>query len=180
MFDDEETTVLDYFREGLSILEGKAREYLAKYMFYGGSVYKKIKLLSGGERYRLKLSKLLFGDVNLLILDEPTNHLDITSIESLETALSHFKGTIFLVSHDRYFINKICERVINIEENQFQCYLGNYDYFKQEKELKEIKNQQAIAPSYKDKKEKRISIKKDSGSGSRSSTKSNYTAKKSD
>lgn len=180
MFDDEETTVLDYFREGLSILEGKAREYLAKYMFYGGSVYKKIKLLSGGERYRLKLSKLLFGDVNLLILDEPTNHLDITSIESLETALSHFKGTIFLVSHDRYFINKICERVINIEENQFQCYLGNYDYFKQEKELKEIKNQQAIAPSYKDKKEKRISIKKDSGSGSRSSTRSNYTAKKSE
>lgn len=180
VFDEEETTVLEYFREGLSILEGKAREYLAKFMFYGGSVYKKIKLLSGGERYRLKLSKLLFGDVNLLILDEPTNHLDITSIESLETALSNFKGTIFLVSHDRYFINKICERVINIEESKFQCYLGNYDYFKQEKELKEIKSQQAIAPSYKDKKEKEISIKKDSRNGSRGSTKNNHTAKKSE
>ncbi|HEX3076727.1 MAG TPA: ABC-F family ATP-binding cassette domain-containing protein, partial [Lachnospiraceae bacterium] len=101
-FPDEELTVLDYFREDINILEGKAREFLAKFLFYGGNVYKKIKHLSGGEKIRLKLSKLLFEGVNLLILDEPTNHLDTVSIESIEEALSDFKGTIFLISHDRY------------------------------------------------------------------------------
>ena len=136
VFEDEELTVLEYFREDISVLEGKAREHLAKFMFYGGNVFKKIKLLSGGERARLKLSKLLFKDVNLLILDEPTNHLDITSIESIEAALEHFKGTIFFISHDRYFINKICSRLISIEDYTFKCYPGDYDYYKYEKELK--------------------------------------------
>ncbi|MBH1940428.1 ABC-F family ATP-binding cassette domain-containing protein [Mobilitalea sibirica] len=133
-FEDEELTVLDYFREDISILEGKAREHLAKFMFYGGNVFKKIKLLSGGEKVRLKLSKLLYHDVNLLILDEPTNHLDTASIESIEEALYGFKGTIFFISHDRYFINKISERVIVIEDCGFKSYLGNYDYYKNEKE----------------------------------------------
>ena len=104
-FTDEEATVLEDFREDFEILEGKAREYLAKFMFYGGTVFRKVKHLSGGERIRLKLSKLLYNDINLLILDEPTNHLDIESIENLETALENFKGTIFFISHDRYFIN---------------------------------------------------------------------------
>ena len=129
-FPNEELTVLEYFREDLFILEGKAREYLAKFMFYGSNVFKKIKLLSGGERLRLKLSKLLFSDTNLLILDEPTNHLDTNSIESMEEALAGFKGTIFFISHDRYFINKISDRVIAIEEGAFHSYLGNYDYYK--------------------------------------------------
>ncbi len=130
VFTNEEQTVLDYFREDICVLEEKARNHLSKFMFGDGNVYKKIKILSGGERSRLKLSKLLFMDVNLLILDEPTNHLDISSIESIETALSQFKGTIFLISHDRYFINKICKRVISIEENAFKSYLGDYDYYK--------------------------------------------------
>lgn len=133
IFENEEQTVLDFFREDVSVLEGKAREHLAKFMFYGGNVFKKIKHLSGGERARLKLSKLLFQEVNLLLLDEPTNHLDIASIESIEAALARFKGTIVFISHDRYFINKICERVIHIEDTAFQCYLGNYDYFKHQK-----------------------------------------------
>ena len=136
-FPDEELSVLDYFREDLYILEGKAREYLAKYMFYGSNVFKKIKLLSGGERLRLKLSKLLFKDINLLILDEPTNHLDTKSIECMEEALTDFKGTIFFISHDRYFINKISDRVIAIEEGAIKSYLGNYDYYKS------IKDQQS-------------------------------------
>ncbi len=137
-FEDEEVTVLDYFREDLFIDEGKAREYLTKFMFYGGNVFKMIKHLSGGERIRLKLSILLFDDINLLILDEPTNHLDTTSIENFEEALDNFKGTIFFISHDRYFINKMGERVIAIEENKFKNYLGNYDYYKNIKdELKE-------------------------------------------
>jgi ATPase subunit of ABC transporter with duplicated ATPase domains len=159
-FENEEQTVLDYFREDVSVLEGKAREHLAKFMFYGGNVFKKIKNLSGGERARLKLSILLFKDVNLLILDEPTNHLDIASIESIETALSNFKGTIFFISHDRYFINKICEKVINIEDNAFKYYLGNYDYFKYEKELKESITQQNLSSLPVNIKEKACSNKK--------------------
>ncbi|WP_026478658.1 ribosomal protection-like ABC-F family protein [Alkaliphilus transvaalensis] len=133
-FKDEELTVLECFREDIFILEGKAREYLSKFIFYGNSVFKKVKHLSGGERIRLKLSKLLYHDVNLLILDEPTNHLDIDSIETLEEALDDFKGTILFISHDRYFINKIAQRMIVIEENSFRCYSGNYDYYRRIKE----------------------------------------------
>lgn len=132
-FDDIESTVLNYFRDGISAPEEEARKHLAKFMFYGGNVFKKIKLLSGGERVRLKLSKILFQEVNLLILDEPTNHIDALSIESIEEALSNFKGTIFLISHDRYFINKICERVIEIEDYSFKNYCGNYEHYKNEK-----------------------------------------------
>ena len=133
-FDNEEHTVLQCFREDISILEGKAREYLSKFMFCGGSVFKKVRQLSGGERIRLKLSKLLYKDVNLLILDEPTNHLDIDSIETLEEALEEFDGTMLFISHDRYFINKISERVIAVENNAFKSYAGNYDYYKSLKE----------------------------------------------
>ncbi|OPJ64405.1 ribosomal protection-like ABC-F family protein [Clostridium oryzae] len=133
-FENEELTVLQCFREDISILEGKAREYLSKFMFYGGSVFKKVRQLSGGERIRLKLSKLLYKDVNLLILDEPTNHLDIESIETFEEALKEFNGTIFFISHDRYFINKISERVIVLKNNAFKSYAGNYDYYKNLKE----------------------------------------------
>lgn len=150
MFNNEELTVLECFREDISIIEGKGREYLSKFMFYGNSVFKKVKHLSGGERIRLKLSKLLYKDINLLILDEPTNHLDIESIETLEEALEDFKGTIFFVSHDRYFINKISERVVAIENHGLISYPGNYDYYKavvEERKLKAVK-------------EKEVSVKK--------------------
>ncbi len=133
-FKDEELTILEYFREDISILEGKAREHLSKFMFFGSSVFKKIRHLSGGERIRLTLSKLLYKDINLLILDEPTNHLDIDTIETLEQALEDFEGTIFFISHDRYFINKISEKVIAIENKRFNTYLGNYDYYKNKKD----------------------------------------------
>lgn len=133
-FKNEEFTVLECFREDIFILEGKAREYLSKFMFYGNSVFKKVKHLSGGERIRLKLAKLLYEDINLLILDEPTNHLDIDSIETFEEALEDFKGTIFFISHDRYFINKIGKRVIAVEGNGFKSYPGNYDYYKSVKD----------------------------------------------
>lgn len=129
-FKNEELTVLECFREDISIVHGKAREYLSKFMFYGNSVFKKVKHLSGGEKIRLKLAMLLYENINLLILDEPTNHLDINSIETFEEALENFKGTIFFVSHDRYFINKIGERVIAVENNGFKSYAGNYDYYK--------------------------------------------------
>lgn len=129
-FNNEEMTVLECFREDIQILEGQAREYLAKFMFFGDCVFDRVNYLSGGERIRLKLAKLLFQDINLLILDEPTNHLDIYSIEALESAFEAFDGTIFFISHDRYFINKIGHRIVAIEDKTLQNYAGNYDFYK--------------------------------------------------
>ena len=92
---------------------------------------KEFNLLSGGEKTTVILGKLLMDNPDILLLDEPTNHLDIESIETFEEALEEFKGTIFFISHDRYFINKIAERVIAIEDYKFKSYLGNYDYYKE-------------------------------------------------
>lgn len=138
-FNNEEHTVLECFRDEVVIPEGKGREYLAKYMFYGKTVFTKVKELSGGERIRLKMAKLLFTDVNLLVLDEPTNHLDIESIETIEDALENFNGTIFFISHDRYFINKVGQRIVAIEKNQLKSYDGSYG------EYKKIKPEKALA-----------------------------------
>ena len=156
-FNNEESTILEVFREDISILEGQARQYLSKFMFFGNSVFKKVKALSGGERIRLKLAMLLFQDINLLILDEPTNHLDIDSIETFEEALDEFKGTIFFISHDRYFINKIAERIIAIEKYKFKSYLGSYDYYKEiQDKLKLEKANNEITKEKVIKKEKKI------------------------
>jgi ATP-binding cassette, subfamily F, member 3 len=143
-FDNEELTVVECFREDIELPIGKAREYLAKYLFFGKSVFKKVKFLSGGEKIRLKLAKLLYEEVNLLILDEPTNHLDIESIEALEEALDNFEGTIFFISHDRYFINKMAERIIAIEACQFKSYSGNYDLYKEYKDKERELDQKAV------------------------------------
>lgn len=140
-FTNEEHTILEAFRDDIALTEGKAREYLAKFMFYGESVFKKVKNLSGGEKSRLKLAMLMYHEVNVLILDEPTNHLDIDSIETLEDNLRDFKGTIFFVSHDRYFINSIANRIVEIKDKTFLSYDGNYDYYK---EIKSKENQQAL------------------------------------
>lgn len=133
-FNDESMTVVECFREDLDISEGKAREYLAKFMFFGKRVFTDVKALSGGERVRLKLAKLLYDEVNLLILDEPTNHLDIDSIETLEEALEAFNGTIFFISHDRYFINNLDAHIAAIEDCKIHLYPGNYDVYKNERE----------------------------------------------
>lgn len=140
-FEYEERSVIDEFRKDISMVEGQARGYLSKFMFYGSDVFKKIRHLSGGERIRLKLSKLLYEDINLLIMDEPTNHLDIGSIETLEEALNNFKGTIIFISHDRYFLNKMTERIVAIENGKFESYLGNYDYYKENKQLTSMEKQ---------------------------------------
>lgn len=132
-FNKEEDMVIECFRENKYILEGKAREYLSRFMFFGKDPYKKVKHLSGGERVRLKLSMLLYEETNLLILDEPTNHLDIESIEVLEEALEDFEGTILFISHDRYFINKVCNRIVAVEEHKLANYPGNYDDYKNKK-----------------------------------------------
>jgi len=158
-FKDNNMSILQWFRDDIQILEGKAREYLSKFMFFGESVFKKVGSLSGGEKSRLMLSKLLFNQVNLLILDEPTNHLDIDSIETLEEALLDFQGTIMFVSHDRYFINKICERVVALESNKFVSYEGNYDYYKfKNKEINEIKEVREIKKDKEKKNAEKIKV----------------------
>jgi ATP-binding cassette, subfamily F, member 3 len=130
-FDDENSTLLECFRKDIVITDGKAREYLAKYMFFNESVFKKVGTLSGGERSRLKLAMLMYKEVNFLILDEPTNHLDIDSREELEDFLKEFEGTLLFVSHDRYFINNIASRVIELSQGSLVSYKGNYEYYKE-------------------------------------------------
>lgn len=135
-FDDDNATVLETARKFYEGTETHLRAALAKFLFYGENVFKRVGNLSGGEKVRLKLFELIQKKANLLILDEPTNHIDIDTKEMLEEALSEYQGTLFFVSHDRYFINKLAEKVINIEDESFHQYLGNYDYFKEQKTKK--------------------------------------------
>lgn len=105
------------------------RNVLAAFLFTGEDVFKRISDLSGGERSRVSLAKLVLSNANFLILDEPTNHLDIMSKEILEDALNGYEGTILYVSHDRYFINRTAHRILDLTEGQFVNYVGNYDYY---------------------------------------------------
>lgn len=105
------------------------RNVLAAFLFTGENVFKRISDLSGGERGRVSLAKLVLSNANFLILDEPTNHLDIMSKEILEDALNGYEGTILYVSHDRYFINRTAHRILDLTEGQFISYVGNYDYY---------------------------------------------------
>lgn len=107
----------------------RVRNTLAAFLFTGDDVYKRISDLSGGERGRISLAKLMLSKANLLILDEPTNHLDIVSKEVLENAIKNFEGTVLYVSHDRYFINQTANRILHLKDNVLYNYIGNYDYF---------------------------------------------------
>lgn len=110
------------------------RNTLAAFLFTDDDVFKQIKNLSGGERGRVSLAKLMLSDANLLILDEPTNHLDIDSKQILENALNQFEGTVIYVSHDRYFINTTATRILDLTNKQIVNYVGNYDYYLEKKE----------------------------------------------
>lgn len=129
IFEDNEKTVLDYYLEGNNLSETEARSKLAKYGFRQENTFKRIGKLSGGEKVRIILMKLIQKDINFLILDEPTNHIDIDTREILEEALKEYKGTVLFVSHDRFFINAIANRVLNIENYKIKSYYGNYDDF---------------------------------------------------
>lgn len=113
------------------------RNILAAFLFTGEDVYKKIADLSGGERGRVSLVKLMLSKANFLLLDEPTNHLDIVSKDVLENALNNFPGTVCYVSHDRYFINKTATRILDLTENRLLNYIGNYDYYIEKREAVE-------------------------------------------
>ena len=132
-FSNPNETIYNYVKAFLQLDETHIRSTLAKYLFNGDLIYKKIGVLSGGEKVRLKLLELITKKANLIILDEPTNHLDITTLEVLEDALSNYKGTVFLVSHDRYFINKVCNKIVSIEDQKLVEYLGNYTYYLQKR-----------------------------------------------
>lgn len=131
----------------------KIRNVLAAFLFTGEDVFKEIKDLSGGERGRVSLAKLMLSNANFLILDEPTNHLDITSKEILEQALKNYTGTVLYVSHDRYFINQTATRILDLCPEGITSYIGNYDYYIEQKMVSTARQE-----------EKSPAVKEESGS----------------
>ncbi|MEW6661470.1 MAG: ABC-F family ATP-binding cassette domain-containing protein [Bacillota bacterium] len=125
----EATLLEEVLKDNLITLD-RARNLLGQFMFSGDEVYKKTSQLSGGERTRLMLAKLCLTGANFLVLDEPTNHLDIKAREVLEEVLSEYPGTILMVSHDRYFLNRLADRILELEKGTLKEYLGNYDYYR--------------------------------------------------
>lgn len=130
-----EKTVFDEIQDTYPHMNNtEVRNILAAFLFTEDDVFKQVKNLSGGERGRVSLAKLMLSDANFLILDEPTNHLDIDSKEILERALNRFEGTVLYVSHDRYFINKTATRILDLTQKQLISYIGDYDYYLEKKE----------------------------------------------
>jgi ATP-binding cassette subfamily F protein 3 len=140
-----EKTVFEEIADAYPTLTNtKIRNVLAAFLFTNDDVFKRIGDLSGGERGRVSLAKLMLSEANFLILDEPTNHLDIVSKEILENALNHYTGTVLFVSHDRYFINTTATRILDLADQTLTNYVGNYDYYL---EKKETQTSFAAAPS---------------------------------
>lgn len=133
---DPDKTIFDEIRDAYPDLNNtQIRNTLAAFLFTNEDVFKYIKDLSGGERGRVSLAKLMLSNANFLILDEPTNHLDITSKEILENALNSYTGTVLFVSHDRYFINSTATRIIELANKTVVNYIGNYDYYLEKKDI---------------------------------------------
>lgn len=127
---DLDKTVIDEVWDKYPTLNHyEIRSYLAKFMFIGDDIFKLVGDLSGGERARVTLLELMLSDSNFLLMDEPTNHLDITSKEVLEDAINNYEATALMISHDRYFLNKVCDKIIEIKDGILTIYHGNYDYY---------------------------------------------------
>ena len=126
-------TILEYARKYFNGEESHLRSALSKFYFYGDSVFKKIQKLSGGEKVRLKLFELIQCNNNCIILDEPTNHIDLNTKEILEVALKEYNGTVIFISHDRYFINQLANKIFYIEDKKIKEYIGNYEDYKLKK-----------------------------------------------
>ena len=141
---DEDNTLFDEMHSAYPKSDNtRIRNVLAAFLFKGDDVFKQIKNLSGGERGRIGLCKLMMGQSNFLILDEPTNHLDMPSKDILEEALNSFDGTVLYVSHDRYFVNRTADRILELNESGFTEYLGDYDYYVKKRDER-IKAQENI------------------------------------
>ncbi len=144
----DDKTIFDEIHDDYPDLNNtRIRNVLAAFLFTGDDVYKKISLLSGGEKGRVSLAKLMLSKANFLLLDEPTNHLDIESKEILEEALNQYTGTVLYVSHDRYFINKTATRIMELTEHKLLSYQGNYSYYLEKKETMEKIYLDAVDPS---------------------------------
>ena len=132
-FKNDKQRLLDYFKNEVSVGEQKARQILAGFEFYKEDVNKRLNMLSGGEKMKIKLAELLQKEINTLIFDEPTNHIDIPTKEVLESAIEDFDGTLLFVSHDRYFINKFADKTVEFDNGSITTYIGNYDDYKEAK-----------------------------------------------
>lgn len=157
-FSDESRSILDLYQRTFNLYENEARTRLARFLFTRDEVFKTVKDLSGGEKVRLRLCFLLSQEINLLMLDEPTNHLDIASREMLEESLTGFEGTILFISHDRYFINKLADRICCIENNRIVSYNGDYDFYRKKKSEK-MANE--VKPKSAEKKDSRADSKEE-------------------
>lgn len=155
-FPNGEQQLLEYFKNTVGVNEQKARQILAGFQFYKEDVTKRVKTLSGGERMRVKLAELLQEKINTLIFDEPTNHIDIPTKEVLEDAIEDFNGTLIFVSHDRYFINKFADEIIEFQDGKAKSYLGNYDDYKVSKEKQSQKDYFADSLKVEKKKVKKV------------------------
>lgn len=143
-------TVIDEVRDLFNYGEAEARNVLGMFLFRGEDVFKKISLLSGGEKARLSLLCLFLKRPNFLILDEPTNHLDIPTREIMEKAIQAFGGTCLIVSHDRYFLDKVVTRTLELDNGRLTEYLGNYTYYKEKKkDLEEFEKDRGNAKTAK-------------------------------
>ena len=160
-----EKTVLDEIWDSYpQMTQTEIRNALAVFLFKGEDVFKSVSALSGGERARVLLLRLMRSRDNFLLLDEPTNHLDIGSCEALETALQSYEGTLLIVSHDRYLINKIADRVYYLDETGVKEYIGNYDSYLEKAKAVAVQETQKAAPKvneYKLRKEREAAIRKD-------------------
>lgn len=169
---DESKTVLDEVWDSyLYMKESEVRSALGSFLFKGDDVFKKVGDLSGGEKARVALLKLMLYGANLFLLDEPTNHLDIKSREALENALINYEGTMLIVSHDRYLINKLATRILRIDKGGIKNYCGNYDYyaehFTQEDENSDKQSEKPKINEYKLKKERESTVRKLKGAVAR-------------
>jgi ATP-binding cassette subfamily F protein 3 len=132
---DPKKTVLEEAMAATDFDAPEARELLGAFLFSGEDVFKKVSALSGGEQNRLSLAEIVVSGANLLLLDEPTNNLDIPAREALEDALLDYRGTLFFISHDRYFLRKLATRIVELEKGRLVNYLGGYDYYRAHRRL---------------------------------------------
>jgi ATP-binding cassette subfamily F protein 3 len=132
---DDAKTVLQETMDATGLKAPEARDLLGAFLFSGDDVFKRVSSLSGGERNRLSLAEIVVSGANLLLLDEPTNNLDIPALEALEDALLEYRGTMFFISHDRYFLRKLATRVVELEGRKLTNYLGGYDYYRSHRRL---------------------------------------------
>ena len=152
----DNTIIDEIWEDNKQLTQTSLRTMLGAFLFEGEEVFKKISTLSGGERARVAILKLILSNANLLLLDEPTNHLDIDSKEVLEEALSSYTGTIFTISHDRYFLNTVVDKVLVLDENGITEYLGNYDYYIEKKKQVQEMNTVEVIEEKKKKKKNRV------------------------